>query len=198
LQVFGKATTGPASSLPQHGFARTSKWELLGKIDESETSVQVDFGLGAENLTIEARKQWPYNFGLIYAVTLTATSLETKLLVRNEGGESFDFNALFHTYLRVPDVTTLAVTGLKSVSYKDKVQKGAEATEERDKLTVAEEVDRVYAKVPGTVTVEDAGKTLYTVERSNLEDVVIWNPWEGSASMADFGPEGGYKNMRKL
>lgn len=78
------------------------QWELLGKTDESDTSVQVDFGLGPENLTVEARKQWPYDFGLIYSVVLGKTSLETKMLVRNEGGESFDFNVLFHTYLRVP------------------------------------------------------------------------------------------------
>ena len=112
VQVFGKATTGPTAALPQHGFARTSKWELLGKIDESETSVQVDFGLGPENLTIESRKQWPFDFGLIYSVVLSKTALETKILVRNEGGVSFDFNLLFHTYLRVPvSVSNLQLEG---------------------------------------------------------------------------------------
>jgi len=193
--VFGKSTDGPTSSLPQHGFARTSKWYVMGKIDESETSVQVDFGLGPENLTVDVRKQWPFDFGLIYSIVLSKNSLATKMLVRNEGGQSFDFNTLFHTYLRVPDVTTVKVEGLKGVSYKDKVQKGAEATEERDQLTIASEVDRVYANVPGTVAVKTEDKTLYTIERSNLEDVVVWNPWEASANIGDFGPADGYKNM---
>ncbi|KAF8246347.1 galactose mutarotase-like protein [Wilcoxina mikolae CBS 423.85] len=193
--VFGKTTEGPTASLPQHGFARITKWEVLGKIDESQTSVQVDFGLGPENLDVDSRKQWPFDFGLIYSVVLSKTSLETKLLVRNEGSQTFDFNALFHTYLRVPDVTTVAVEGLKGITYKDKVQKGAQATEERDLLTVDCEVDRVYAGVPGTVTVTDGEKPLFKVERSKLDDVVIWNPWEGSSGMADFGPADGYKNM---
>jgi glucose-6-phosphate 1-epimerase len=136
---------------------------------------------------------------LIYTVTLTKNSLDTKLLVRNEGQEPWEFNALFHTYLRVPDVTKVAVTGLKGIEYRDKVKGGATGKEESDKLTINSEVDRVYVKVPGTVKVEDteAGKTLYTVEKSNLDDVVVWNPWEGAKKMPDFGPEDGYKNMRK-
>ncbi|KAI5854580.1 galactose mutarotase-like domain-containing protein [Tricharina praecox] len=193
--VFGKTTEGPTAALPQHGFARISKWELLGKTSESNTSVQVDFGLGPENLTVDARKQWPYDFGLIYSVVLGKTSLETKMLVRNEGGESFDFNVLFHTYLRVPDVTTVSVSGLKGVTYKDKVLKGAMATEESESVTIAAEVDRAYENVPGAVTVNADGKTLFKVERTNLEDVVVWNPWEGASGMADFGPADGYKNM---
>ncbi|KAA8901702.1 galactose mutarotase-like domain-containing protein [Sphaerosporella brunnea] len=195
--VFGKSSNHPTDKLPQHGFARTSRWEILDTATESEEFINVDFGLGPENLTVDTRKQWPFDFGLIYSVTLTKTSLQTKLLVRNEGQEPWEFNALFHTYLRVPDVTKVAVTGLKGVTYRDKVQGGAEATEESDKLTIASEVDRVYVKVPGTVKVEDieVGKTLYTVERSNLDDVVVWNPWEKAKTIADFGPEDGYKNM---
>jgi len=194
--VFGKATEGPTAALPQHGFARISKWELLGKGSESETSVQVDFGLGPHNLTVDSRKQWPYDFGLIYSVTLSKSSLETKLLVRNEGHETFDFNVLFHTYLRVPDVTSLKIQGLKGVTYKDKVAKGAEFKEENSDITVSSEIDRVYAEAPESIKVISGDKTLFKVDRTNLEDVVVWNPWEGAATnMGDFGPSDGYKNM---
>jgi glucose-6-phosphate 1-epimerase len=64
-------------------------------------------------------------------------------------------------------------------------------------LTISSEVDRVYTGVPGTVTVTDGEKSLFKVERSNLDDVVTWNPWEGASNMADFGPADGYKNMRE-
>ncbi|KAL7266814.1 hypothetical protein RUND412_010618 [Rhizina undulata] len=192
--VFGKSTEGPTASLPQHGFARICNWELLGKTSESETSVQVDFGLGSKNLTAEQREQWPYQFGLIYSVTLSQKSLEAKMLVRNQGQETFAFNLLFHSYLRISDVNQLTIEGLKGVTYKDKVAK-VDATEESDSLTIASEVDRVYANVPGIVTIKSGGKTLYTVERTNLDEVVIWNPWEGCANIGDFGPSDGYKNM---
>lgn len=85
-------------------------------------------------------------------------------------------------------MTTVSVTGLKGITYKDKVLQGAHVVEERDDVTIASEVDRVYANVPGTVTVKDGGKTLFTVERQNLKDVVVWNPWVGSSGMSDFGP----------
>ena len=197
LQVFGKTTEGPTASLPQHGFARISKWEVLGKTEETETSVQADFGLGPENLSVDARKQWPFDFGLIYSVVLSETSLETKLLVRNEGSMTFNFNALFHTYLRVPDVTAVVVAGLQGATYRDKTQGGAQATEASDQVAIGGEVDRAYANVAGSVVVNQGEKKLFSVERSNLNDVVVWNPWVGATNMGDFGPANGYKNMRE-
>jgi glucose-6-phosphate 1-epimerase len=106
--VFGPPPKEHAtSSLPQHGFARTSIWEFLGKSTsessstKSDDSVKLDFGLSTAMLDEESRKAWPYEFGLVYSVTLGKGSLETSLLVQNKGGRSFDFQCLFHTYLRI-------------------------------------------------------------------------------------------------
>jgi glucose-6-phosphate 1-epimerase len=109
-QVFGTSPDHPSTaSLPQHGFARTSRWEFLGKSTtessdkgSGDTDVKLDFGLGPENLSAEARTKWGYNFAVIYSVTLGQSSLRTSILVRNEGQESWDFQTLMHTYLRVP------------------------------------------------------------------------------------------------
>ena len=44
--------------------------------------------------------------------------------------------------------------------------------------------------------VSENGKGRFEVTRDMLSDVVVWNPWiEKSKGMADFGPEGAYKNM---
>lgn len=50
---------------------------------------------------------WPYEFGLVYSVTLTKDALRTSLQVTNEGKENFEFQVLMHTYLRV-EVTPLS------------------------------------------------------------------------------------------
>jgi len=109
-QVFGPPPSNHAtSSLPQHGFARNSRWEYLGKSSSEsnahsstgDDSVKLDFGLGSSSLSPEARKAWPYEFGLVYSVTLGREGLQTILNVRNEGKESFEFQMLLHTYLRV-------------------------------------------------------------------------------------------------
>lgn len=47
------------------------------------------------------QKAWPYQFGLVYSVTLTKGSLETSLQVQNQGEQNFDFQVLMHTYLSV-------------------------------------------------------------------------------------------------
>ncbi len=86
------------------------RWEFLGKSTSesdsapksaSDNSVTLDFGLSAANLTPEMRKAWPYNFGLIYSVTLSQDDLETSIVVRNEGQESFEFQVLLHTYFLI-------------------------------------------------------------------------------------------------
>ena len=45
--------------------------------------------------------KWPYQFALTYSVTLSPKDLETTLVVRNTGTSNFDFQTLFHTYLKV-------------------------------------------------------------------------------------------------
>lgn len=106
--VFGPPPKDHATSaLPQHGFARTSLWEYLGKSTSESTSlktddsVKLDFGLSTTMLDEKAQKAWPYQFGLVYSVTLGVGTLETAMHVQNKGDTSFDFQCLFHTYLRI-------------------------------------------------------------------------------------------------
>jgi len=66
-------------------------------------------------------------------------------------------------------------------------------------VTITGETDRVYTPVAeptSPVTIAEGGKTLYSIRRDNLGDVVVWNPWsDKAASIADFAPKDGYKNM---
>lgn len=109
-QVFGTDPSHTATAkLPQHGFARTSRWEFLGKStsessenkDGGDSSVKLDFGLSSSNLSEESKKAWGYSFGLIYSVTLGREGLATSMVVRNEGETAWDFQILMHSYLRV-------------------------------------------------------------------------------------------------
>lgn len=110
-KVFGPppadhATTG----LPQHGFARTTKWEYLGKStsessatpsSSGDASVKLDFGL-SNTMLDDIPSQWKkYHFGITYSVTLNKDDLETSFAIRNTGEEDWEFQTLFHTYLAV-------------------------------------------------------------------------------------------------
>ncbi|KAI9674900.1 MAG: hypothetical protein M1829_003640 [Trizodia sp. TS-e1964] len=204
--VFGPPGANlPVSKLPQHGFARTSRWEFLGKsTSESgaatasggDDSVKLDFGLSPVNLAPEMRAAWPFDFSLIYSVTLgrDGRELETSMFVRNEGDVSFDVQLLFHSYFAVKDITQTTVAGLAAKTYADKVLKTAGNGETAEALAINGEVDRVYSGA-GPITILEGGVPRLEICRDNLADVVVWNPGaEKAGGMKDLH-EGGWRQM---
>jgi glucose-6-phosphate 1-epimerase len=75
----------------------------LGKStsEGSSSSVKLDFGLSSENLEDTVKSQWPYSFGLLYSVTLDRDSLNTTLVVTNDGDTPFECQTLLHTYFKI-------------------------------------------------------------------------------------------------
>lgn len=128
--VFGPPPKDHATGkLPQHGFARSVLWEFLGKNTSESASgkrggdeeVKLDFGLSSGMLPDEMRQKWPYDFGLVYSVTLGKGTLETGLHVQNTGGEVFEFQALFHNYLRIQACPSVTVPSPISCALKSRI-----------------------------------------------------------------------------
>lgn len=198
--VFGKQKneSHPTFPLPQHGFARTSGWEFLGQTSESPLTAQ--FALSPDQVDPESLKLWgngEYDFTLLLLVSLEENSLNTKIEVENTGKVPFEFNWLFHTYFRIPDITDVLVTNLNDQQCRDQLLQ-EDYIEKAPIVSFHEEFDRIYKKVPesNTLQVVELGKVLLNVNRVNLPDAVVWNPWiEKSKGMADFEPKDGYKNM---
>ncbi|EUC49190.1 hypothetical protein COCMIDRAFT_2047 [Bipolaris oryzae ATCC 44560] len=191
----------PTSTLPQHGFARGSRWEFMGKSTAEDAldsnSVKLDFGLDRQALSEESRKAWPLDFGLVYSVTLSKDSLQAVLTVRNEGEESFEFQFLLHTYFKIQDISKVVITGLSGTEYIDKVLDASIHTQSDNQLKITGEVDRVYKDIKqDTTSIVEDGKPRFDVIRDNVKDTVTWNPWiEKAKAMGDFSPDDGYKNM---
>ncbi|KAI1077323.1 galactose mutarotase-like protein [Whalleya microplaca] len=205
--VFGTAPDHAATSkLAQHGFARNSRWEFLGKSSSesspsagaSDASIKLDFGLSSATLDQQFKEQWPYTFSIIYSVSLTPESLTTAIVVTNDGDKPFEFQTLMHTYLRVKDISKIQITGLEEAEYIDKVD-AAKTKTQSGAITIAGETDRVYTPAKGPsepVVVAEGGETVYSVVRDNLRDVVVWNPWaEKAAAIGDFAPKDGFQNL---
>ncbi|KAF7548018.1 hypothetical protein G7046_g8829 [Stylonectria norvegica] len=199
--VFGSAPDHePTSKLPQHGFARNSRWEFLGKStsEGSSSSVKLDFGLSSSSLSEETQALWPYKFGLLYSVTLDRDSLNTTIVITNEGDVAFDFQTLLHTYFRVKDITSVEVSGLEDSPYLDKVANSKEETQS-SLVTFSGETDRIYTPAKGPkhpVVISEGGAERFRIVRDNLDQVVVWNPWvDKSAATKDFSPKDGWKNM---
>ncbi|KAG1457575.1 hypothetical protein G6F46_001527 [Rhizopus delemar] len=166
--------------LPQHGFARSSYWEYLGVITDNNKEVSVRLGLMDTQLSSEVRKVWPHSFRLVYT---------------NEGEDTFEFNILLHTYFRVPDVSRVQIQGLISSEYIDKTAGSIQELEKNDKVTISQEVDRVYKKVQDHLLLEIGDGSCIIIEKSNLRDTVVWNPWIEKAQYINDLVNDEYKNM---
>lgn len=177
---------GAREGLPQHGFARTSSWELKEIITETDGSVSVRF-----ELPDVPEKSMVPPFTAEYIVTVKDT-LGLRLNITNTSAEEvFTLENCLHTYFEVSDATAIAVRGLKGVSYLDKVASFARKTEEQDAIRISSEVDRVYLDTTGTVMIDDPrlGRRIL-VEKENSASTIVWNPWINKAQqMPDFGNE---------
>ena len=70
----------------------------------------------------KTRALWNNAFRLLLKVQLFADSLDMAMVVSNlNGTNDFTFTAALHTYYRVSDVTQAYISGLKGLTYVDKV-----------------------------------------------------------------------------
>ena len=183
---FGKH---PANSdLPQHGFTRTSLWELLEakEIDEHTSEVILQLQPSAESLQL-----WPHKFALLLAITVSKT-LTLALTTRNCDAQPFEITAALHSYFAVENIGKVHVEGLANKSYFDKVT--GEEHIQQGNITVSGEVDRIYRKVDYPVSLHDQGRTL-RIDAQGSSSAIVWNPWsESCVAMADMNDDG-YRTM---
>eukprot|EP01065_Artemidia_motanka_P036592 TRINITY_DN44561_c0_g1_i1.p1 TRINITY_DN44561_c0_g1~~TRINITY_DN44561_c0_g1_i1.p1 ORF type:complete len:308 (+),score=58.73 TRINITY_DN44561_c0_g1_i1:70-993(+) len=189
----------PDKRMPQHGFARTSKWTLLPTPVGGNASGDVVCTFA---LDCEASEAFPHTCRLLYTVTLASSSLLTNIKILNTGVDTIPCQTLLHTYLKVPDVAKIRVLSLKGAEYIDKVDGGAVKTESDPAFPVLRFVDRIYkGTVPWKmVTLKtDAGAKFCSImsqaaltsedgTRTALNpDIVVWNP-NVEASPGDLPP----------
>ncbi|XP_071052743.1 uncharacterized protein [Onthophagus taurus] len=186
---------GPWDIGPQHGFARIMTWTLQ-KPPEclSNGDVEAVFSLLDNDFT---KKMWNFPFRLTYRLTLHEKELHFNVGVCNLSGDaSMCFTMLLHTYFHVPDVEQVKIMGLQGCTYVDKAKDGAISQENRDVVTICQYTDRIYQNTPQEHLVANvmSGCTM-RIQKQNLPDTVVWNPWaEGAKKMADFGDDE-YPNM---
>jgi len=187
--IFGAPPSSPPeyAALKQHGFVREQLWTLDTVIMDREEGVSVRFAAPPPPPT------FPHKYKLSYVVTLSAHQISTDLHIVNEGDEDFSFQALLHSYLAVPDVAKLKVTGLdKGVTYRDKALGNKILQCEGDILVVDREIDRVFYKVPSQeINIDDGEGGGFTTRFRGFEDCTIWNPQAATgAKMADMEDKG--------
>ncbi len=170
---------------PSHGFARTQEWTLAFAAVAGE-DVHLTFTLGPTELS---RSLGYDRFQLAFLLTIGRT-LTMQLTVGNEAETPLVFEEALHTYYAVGNIHETRITGLEDTHYLDKMENQQEKVQEGS-ITIIGPTDRVYLNTAATCVVHDAaGGREISVEKTNSNTTVVWNPWEsGAAKLADMEPE---------
>jgi glucose-6-phosphate 1-epimerase len=85
-----------------------------------------------------------HKYKLAYVVTLSRHELSTDVHITNEETDkNFDFQCLLHTYLAVPDIKKIKISGLdKGIAYRDKTRDNKTFEWSGETLIIDAETDR--------------------------------------------------------
>lgn len=178
----------------QHGFARNEQWQLVDPpANGDEDGGNVTMRLVSSDAT---KAVWPHDFVADFAARLEGDEMHTSLTVQNTDSEPFEFTVALHTYFAVGDIAHATVEGLRGASYLDSLDGRREKVDECEAVAFAKEVDRIYRNTPDVLTVrDDANDRSIVVQKTNLPDAVVWNPWvDKCAKTGDLG-DGDYKSF---
>ena len=181
---FGPNAADPRA--PAHGFARLVDWRLT-EAREAGDDVVLVFSLSDSDQTRSSA--WPHRFEAQYTVTV-GDALGLSLRVRNLDPAKVSFAEAFHTYLSVPDIHTVEVSGFEGLGFIDRLAEPEEQAAEDRPLTVSAETDRIYLDTSADARVSDGSGRTVAIATAGSASRIVWNPWSAkAAAMADFGAE---------
>lgn len=152
--------------------------------------------LPALESTPSIQEKFSKPFELAYVVTLAEHQISTDLHVKNVGLSTtgpLEFQALLHNYIRAPS-HEVSITPLQGVSYYDKTEateelKATAKVENRLEVDVKRTTDFVYENAPGSYKISWPTGVV-EIRTKNFPNVVVWNPQETGANIADMEPKG--------
>jgi len=174
---FGQHPTD--SSLPQHGLARTSLFELIDsqEPDKNSTELLLQLQSSAETLRL-----WPYRFQLLLKITV-GPALTLALTTKNSDTKPFTITSALHSYFAIDDIGKVSVQGMDETEYLDLLTN--QTLVQRGSIHIDKEVDRVYRKSANKALLLDGTRTV-RISSEGSSSTVIWNPWsDKSKSMSD-------------
>lgn len=178
------------SDQPQHGYARTSDFDLFAS-QADDQSTRVVLRLNCPN------PKWQESVNGLRMEFEVRLSKHLWMEVRtiNLSDKDIKVGAALHTYFQVANASGVQIPEIKGLDYKDKTR-GFATFNQSEHLTVESETDRVYLNPPKVVSLVDPGQQqTLEIQTWGNTDLVVWNPWKDNAcKMADFDDEG-YTSM---
>ena len=170
-------------NLSQHGFARTSLFELISSEDIDANTTQVVLKLTD---TKASRKLWNYMFELKVTFIFSDT-LSVSLQTTNKGTKAFTITQALHTYFNISDIYHVEISGLDTKPCFDALTQKTEPFS--GNITFNQEFDRVFQNLHDNILLKDRNSSI-EIQSSGSSSAVVWNPWSDKcAKMSAMEPE---------
>ena len=177
---------------PQHGYARTSGFDVINSDFEDDfTGIQLRLVLATPELS-----EWHADGDIELTVTLRLSdALWLQLDTHNRSTATMPVSLALHSYFNVGDVAQISMPGLAGLGYIDKLRAG-ERRQQMAPLVINEAIDRIYLDPPQSIEIHDPVLNRRVQVRSwGNTELVVWNPGaEGARAMIDFD-DAGYVEM---
>ncbi|MES2130492.1 MAG: D-hexose-6-phosphate mutarotase [Pseudomonadota bacterium] len=142
----------------RHGFARVCNWRFEDGA----------FHLSQADLPAAMAQAWPFEFELVFRVTLEERGLALTLEAHNSGSRAFTFASALHSYFLVDQLALARIDGVQDTP-----------------LAISDKFDQVFQHVAPALALHTGSATL-TMEQTGFVDAVVWNPGAAdAAALAD-------------
>ncbi|BFT29992.1 D-hexose-6-phosphate mutarotase [Alteromonas sp. D210916BOD_24] len=182
---FGDDHGREKGTLPSHGYLRTQMWKLAHSedtVDGTKIELQPSF-TRAEGFEFDCK---------VTLIIEVGNELSLSLITENTGVVPFDYNCALHTYFHVDHIENTRLKGIDG-DYKDKVDDfKVKATPVP--YVIDSETDRIHLNPIAHATIEVNDQDVTRVDSVGNDSLVVWNPWQGAASISDMDAFG-YKHM---
>lgn len=175
---------GPLEGGPQHGFARTSLWQLAScKVDD--LGIDLVLELSGENMS----DIWPYKF-VLQQVLHFGSSFKQRFIVKNTDEQAFTFTNALHSYFQVGSPEETAIPELNNAFYDNSLTQ-ITCCKPEDVFDCVGPIDKIYHH-ESTLSLFDKGnKRVIEVKKTNSKQWVLWNPGvELAANFTDLHQNG--------
>ncbi len=180
---------GQTGDVPQHGFARNTRWELANATRDTEGGITLELELPAPSSTSLRLTQ----------VLHVGRELRQSLSTHNAGDRPLAFTQALHSYFRVGDAPRVQVEGLSGLTYADKHdgrihrQQGAwNLQDPRD----PGRSDRIYHRTGNRFELVDSVLSRRLVlTTSGSQSLVVWNPGAAGMGALSDAPADGWRSF---
>jgi D-hexose-6-phosphate mutarotase len=179
------------ASLPGHGYARITSWELNSVQTLANGTTELNLSLGKSDLS---QLHWQAEVHLELKIKVGDT-LEISLTTVNKSDHEVTITEGLHTYFQISDIANIRVLGLEGSDYIDLVNQN-EVRTQHGAITFNGELGRIFLDNQATCVIEDPGlNRCIRIEKKGSKSTAVWNPGLNVASKMDDLGAVGWRNM---